>query len=264
MTNTTYFENVSLLITHFNRSRSLERLLSELRNQRISFGETIVSDGGSRPEHLNAIYKLQSTFNLTLLTTPENKGLGNSINVGQDAARTPYILYIQEDFVPKAALSPVLNEALSIMEREKEWDIVRFYAFPWARFPYRKSYRNGFSELQFRIAPWFSDHTKFFCYSDHPHLKRSSFSEKFGRYYETLNGDVTEMKMCRAFIRNKGRALFYENDASLFEHHNLMGEPGMHRKVQVRRQQLRQVPVLRWAYSKFRLLRDTVLLFQNK
>ncbi|MBK1439219.1 glycosyltransferase [Parapedobacter sp. ISTM3] len=263
-THTTHFDKISLLVTHFNRSKSLERLLSKLREHGVSFAETIVSDGGSNSEHLRYVNHLRLDFGFTLLTTTENKGLGNSINVGQDAAKTPYILYIQEDFVPKSDIIPVLTDAFNIMEHEEEWDIIRFYAFPWARFPYLKPYKKGFSEMVFHIAPWYTDHTKFFAYSDHPHLKRRSFPEKFGRYYETLSGDVTEMKMCRSFLRHKGKGLYYHHDNDLFEHDNPLEEPGQVREAQLKRQRLRQLPALRWAYLKYRMLRDTVLLLQNK
>lgn len=260
----THFSEISLLITHFNRSRSLERLLSKIREHGISFQEIIVSDGGSDEKHLAYTQELQLQYGFTLLTSPENKGLGNSINVGQDAAKTPYILYIQEDFVPKKNIIPVLKDGLQIMEEESKWDLVRFYAFPWARHPYLKPYKKGFAEMKFYLAPWYSNHTKFFSYSDHPHLKRKSFPEKFGRYYETLSGDVTEMKMCRSFIRNNGNGLYYENDSELFEHDNPEEEPGQVRETQLKHQNLRNIPVLRWVYLKYRMLRDTVLLLQNK
>src|SRR4051812_10147947 len=92
------FLGVTLLITHFNRSESLKRLLENLNRHQIFFEEVIVSDGGSRPEHLNSVIDLKEEYGFSLLTSPENKGLGNTINMGQDAVKTPYILYIQEDF----------------------------------------------------------------------------------------------------------------------------------------------------------------------
>ena len=79
------FNNVSLLITHYNRSRSLERLLKTFSNQHIHFGEIIVSDDGSKQEHLDLIHYLQQQYHFRLVTTPVNKGLGNNINKGQDA-----------------------------------------------------------------------------------------------------------------------------------------------------------------------------------
>ncbi|RYZ99053.1 MAG: hypothetical protein EOP47_17840 [Sphingobacteriaceae bacterium] len=47
-----HINDLTLMITHFNRTQSLRRLLSTLKNYRISFDEIIVSDGGSNPENL--------------------------------------------------------------------------------------------------------------------------------------------------------------------------------------------------------------------
>src|SRR5690554_1095320 len=92
------FEDVTLLITHYNRSRSLERLLRAFQDLGFQFGGIVVSDDGSRPEHLERLHLLKEAFNFNLVTTPKNRGLGNNINKGQDAVTTPYTLYVQEDF----------------------------------------------------------------------------------------------------------------------------------------------------------------------
>src|SRR5690349_1030002 len=98
-----HFPEVSLLVTHYNRSRSLERLLKRYKELNCVFGEIIVSDDGSKPEHLDYINSLKSNYTFTLVTTEKNKGLGNNINKGQDAVTKPFTLYVQEDFDPTAA-----------------------------------------------------------------------------------------------------------------------------------------------------------------
>ena len=63
------FSAVTLLITHYNRSRSLERLLQTFATQQIVFGDIVVSDDGSKPEHLDylkAIRKIVRSQHLTL------------------------------------------------------------------------------------------------------------------------------------------------------------------------------------------------------
>src|SRR3954470_21752118 len=92
------FTGVTLLITHYNRSRSLERLLDAFRDLNCTFEATVVSDDASKPEHLDKVRAMQATYDFHLVTTPENKGHGHSINKGQDAVTTPYTLYVQEDF----------------------------------------------------------------------------------------------------------------------------------------------------------------------
>ncbi|MBB5436363.1 glycosyltransferase involved in cell wall biosynthesis [Pedobacter sp. AK017] len=259
-----HISEVTLLITHFNRSESLQRLLNTLNSYKISFDEVIVSDGGSREEHLSAVIKLQQEFGFTLLTSETNKGLGNTINVGQDAVKTPYILYIQEDFVPKAALGQALIDGLEIMKNESQWDIVRFYSFPWAPFPYLKPYKSGFSEMKFSLWPWYISHIKFYVYSDHPHLKRRSYPEKFGRYIESPKGDVTEMGMCRTFLKKKGRGLYFDNFKNLFEHDNSDHEPGLFRPEKIKTKKYSDIAPLYWLYLKFKTLKESVAFIVSK
>ncbi|HVZ24538.1 MAG TPA: glycosyltransferase, partial [Sediminibacterium sp.] len=102
MTEQVFFQQVTLLVTHYNRSSSLERLLHAFTAIGCRFGDIVVSDDGSRDEHLQKIKQLQQHLGFRLITTAVNKGLGNNINKGQDAVSTPYTLYVQEDFEPAA------------------------------------------------------------------------------------------------------------------------------------------------------------------
>ncbi|MVN21909.1 glycosyltransferase family 2 protein [Mucilaginibacter arboris] len=216
-----HFPQVTLLVTHYNRSRSLEHLLNTFKNQECTFGGTVISDDGSKPEHLKAVKKLQQKFNFDLITSPENKGLGNNINKGQDAVKTPYTLYIQEDFEPDTSFTEHFLDAMQFLKEDPKLDLVRFYAY--LKYPYLKPYKKGFSEML--IKPWFTNYKKIYYYSDHPHVRRSSFFNKFGRYAEGLKGDKTEYKMCVSFIKNKGKALFYDDYKGLFKQINPANEP---------------------------------------
>ena len=84
------FPQVTLLITHYNRSNSLQRLLISLIEQDCTFGEIIVSDDSSTPEHQAKLKQLQTIYTFKLIGTIQNKGLGNNINKGQDAVTKPY------------------------------------------------------------------------------------------------------------------------------------------------------------------------------
>lgn len=216
-----YFNSVTLLITHYNRSLSLERLLRSFVKLDCQFADIVVSDDGSKPEHINYIQKLQEQFTFRLVTTPVNKGLGNNINKGQDAVSTPYTLYVQEDFVPKPLFKSKFAEALSALEEDPQYDMVRFYAY--FKYPYLKPYKHGFSEMIFNAWAW--GYKKFYYYSDHPHLRRSNFFEKFGRYHEGIKVERTEYKMMFSFLQKKGKALFYENYQDLFDQVNTSFEP---------------------------------------
>jgi glycosyltransferase involved in cell wall biosynthesis len=221
-----HFPTVSLLVTHYNRSSSLERLLTAFKDLECHFGEIVVSDDGSKPEHLEYINTLKDKFRFTLVTTPTNKGLGNNINKGQDAIRTDYTLYVQEDFVPKKIFPAHFQNALLHMNERSELDMVRFYAY--FKFPYLKPLGDGFSEMQFKLTS--PGYKKFYFYSDHPHLRRTSFFEKFGRYREGIKVEATEYEMMMSVIKNKGQALFFEDYNSLFEQKNSSDEPSTVRR----------------------------------
>ena len=220
---TTHFPNITLLITHYNRSESLERLLDRLQILQCSFHEIIVSDDGSKDEHLAKLQLLQNSYTFTLVSTAINKGLGNNINKGQDAVKTPYTLYIQEDFIPKEVFPAKLKCGLEIMEAEQSWDLISFYAYK--KYPYLKPFGNGFSEKFFPQSILRNNHLKFYLYSDHPHLRRTNFFKKFGRYKEGINGDKTELAMSLSFIKNNGKALFYDDYFGLLDQYNPPNEP---------------------------------------
>lgn len=215
------FDDVSLLITHYNRSRSLENLLKSFAGINCLFNEIIVSDDGSNIAHINHLESLQHQFPFRLVTTSLNKGLGNNINKGQDAVKSKYTLYVQEDFQPADNFKVHLTRAVEIMQDKNDVDMIRFYAY--FKYPYLKYYKHGFSEMTFRL--WKPGYKKFYSYSDHPHLRRSNFLKRFGRYTEGVKGDVTEYRMMMSFLQNEGKSLFYEDYQNLFQQVNSHEEP---------------------------------------
>jgi len=221
-----HFQQVTLLITHYNRSNSLKRLLEAFKEQKCSFEEVVISDDGSKPEHLNVLKALQSEYNFRLITSEKNKGLGNNINKGQESVKTSFTLYVQEDFRPTANFPEHFQDALEIMQNDTQWDIIRLYAY--GAYPYLKPYGKGFSEMVFNH--WNLKAAKLHYYSDHPHLRKSNFLEKFGRYAEGPNPVRTEYLKCVAFIQKKGRGLFYNDYKSLFIQENSSTEPSTWQK----------------------------------
>ncbi|QQL50884.1 glycosyltransferase [Mucilaginibacter ginkgonis] len=215
------FDTITLLVTHYNRSKSLERLLKSFVDRNITFGDVVVSDDGSNEEHLSYMRAMQEVYKFRLITTPQNRGLGNNINKGQDAVTTPLTIYVQEDFEPVKDFGKHLADALTIINERPDVDIIRFYAY--FLYPFLKPYKFGFSEMIFKI--WLPGYRKFHVYSDHPHLRRSNFFEKFGRYAEGLKGDKTEFLMSMSFTKHKGKAMFYEDFKGLFEQINTDAEP---------------------------------------
>jgi glycosyltransferase involved in cell wall biosynthesis len=260
--NVNTFQEVTLLITHYNRSASLERLLQTFKQQSISFGGIVVSDDGSKPEHLNKLKKLQEEYHYNLITTPQNEGLGNNINKGQDAVTTSYTLYVQEDFEPKPQFLQHFKDALIYMEADKSLDIARFYAY--FSYPYTKPYGKGFAEMIFKPQLWANNHLKFYVYSDHPHLRRTSFFEKFGRYAEGVKGDITEYRMAKSFIQHKGKGLFYENFNDLFFQKNSSDEPSTMNRASWRESRNPLALTARFLYLQVKLARWTYDVLYKK
>jgi len=256
------FPEVTLLITHYSRSQSLERLLSTFWEQQISFGGIVVSDDCSKPEHLKRLQEMQPEYGYKLVTTPTNKGLGNNINKGQDAVTTPYTLYVQEDFEPKPEFAKHFRDALDYMEADKGLDIARFYAY--FSYPYTKPYGKGFVEMLFKPQLWANNHLKFYVYSDHPHLRRTTFFDKFGRYAEGIKGDITEYRMAKSFIQNKGRGLFFENFNDLFYQKNSSDEPSTMNRAGWRESKNPLALALRYIYLQVKLARWTYDVLYKK
>ncbi|WP_207427304.1 glycosyltransferase [Pedobacter sp. SYSU D00535] len=250
------YPNVSLLITHYNRSASLHRLLTAFQRLGFEFGEIVVSDDGSNKAHLSRICAMQERFQFKLVTTPVNLGLGNNLNKGQDAVTKPFTLYVQEDFIPFEAFRDEFPNALQFMQKDADLDIIRFYAY--FRYPYTRPYGKGFSEMIFKLNLWYIDHLKFYFYSDHPHLRRSNFFQKFGRYPEGLKGDLTEFSMCLSFVKHGAKGLFYDKFRDLFDQVNYDEEPSTMRRSRWKQQNTFPIFVLRALYQKYRLVKNTV------
>ncbi len=215
------FSDVTLLITHYNRSKSLERLLKSFFDMGCDFEKIIVSDDSSSEFHKNYILKLQDQFSFDFITSHVNRGLGNNLNKGQEAVSTQFTLYVQEDFIPQACFPVVFSNSLDIINKRSDIDIIRYYAY--FRYPFLNSFKKGFSDMNFKI--WYWGNKKFYLYSDHPHLRRKNFSSKFGKYVEGKNSDFTEYKMMFSFLKKKGKALFYNDFSEVFLQLNSVDEP---------------------------------------
>jgi len=225
-----HFDNVALLVTHYNRSKSLERLLEHFEEVDCSFYEIVVSDDGSKEEHLSYVQNLKARFGFNLITAQVNRGLGNNINKGQNAVTAPFTLYVQEDFIPLPGCDEPIGTALNILESNKDIDTVRFYSY--LDYTQKKEYNKDFSEMIFNHLSCNLD--KFPMYSDHPHLRRSSFFNKFGAYSEMKNPEKTEFDMMISYLQNKGRGLLYNNFKTVFEQINTVSEPSTMQRTSLR------------------------------
>lgn len=215
------YKDISLLVTHYNRSKSLVGMLKAFHELGIKFGEIVISDDASRPEHIERLKNLGKEYKAKLVLAEKNGGLGNNINKGQKAVTLPYTLYIQEDFKPKKEFAQALEDSYGFMEEDKELDMVRYYSY--GLYPNLIPFQKGFAYMNFSTTK--GGYKKFFAYSDHPHLRRSTFIEKFGAYKEKHHADRTEYRMMIAYLQKKGKGLFYVNYKALFYHDNTDEEP---------------------------------------
>ncbi len=105
------------------------------------------------------------------------------------------------------------------------------------------------------FSTWTLNHLKFYYYSDHPHLRRSSFLNKFGRYAEGIKGDLTEYRMAISFLKKQGRGLFYDQFNTLFEQYNSAAEPSTMNRSSWRQNKSKITLIARYFYLKIKLLK---------
>lgn len=238
------FTNITLLVTHYNRSGSLENLLENLREVGCVFNRIVISDDGSDSSHLAKLERLTEEYQFEVVKTETNKGLGNNINKGQDTVTSPLTLYIQEDFEPTTKFPVELQKAEKLLSLYPDVDYIRFYAY--FQYPYLRPFTADFSEMH--IPSTATNYSKIYMYSDHPHLRRTSFFQKFGRYEEGCKGDRTEYKMCISFIRKKGRALESKYFRDLFVQRNSEVEPSTMSRSSWRNSNAIAIKILRYFY----------------
>ncbi|MEI6048266.1 MAG: glycosyltransferase [Bacteroidota bacterium] len=245
----TYFGEITLLITHYNRSISLERLLKSFEEKQIRFNEIVVSDDCSKSEHLKNLEMFADRYGIRLVLTAKNKGLANNINKGQRAVKTPFTLYVQEDFTPTDLFCKSLIDGLTIIKEDEKTDLVRFYAY--RKHPYLRPVKNEFAEMEFHF--WCPNASQFNCYSDHPHLRKRNFLEKFGDYKEGIKSDRAEFKMVISFLQHKGKAIIHNNYQGIFIQENSSQEPSQVARKKVKKYlQLTDSFVIKFARTIYR------------
>ncbi len=184
-----------------------------------------------------------------MITAEKNKGLANNINKGQRAVKSLFTLYVQEDFIPTDKFCQSLSDGLALIKEYPEIDLVRFYAY--RKYPYLKPLKNGFSEMRFHF--WYPNAYQFNCYSDHPHLRRSNFLDKFGDYKEGIKSDRAEFKMVISFLQHKGKAIIHNDYRELLLQENSAEEPSQVHRKKIRKQiQLSESPVVKLIRSFYR------------
>lgn len=178
---------VSILITHYNRSKALIDCIESFKalNLEINF-EFIVCDDCSTEEQLTEIRKIKD---ITLIESEYNRGLGANINKGLPYCSGEFILYCQEDFMITSGFVNVIEE-IAVVLRQNKVDMVRLKAN--YRFPKLISISKNISQIpKFAVQNFL---VNAFQYSDNPFVIKKDFFEKNGFYLEDVKGNYCELE----------------------------------------------------------------------
>lgn len=193
---------ISILITHYNRFESLVSCLEVFKSLDLGAVEIVVSDDGSDEK----TQQLLKTLDVDVMLLHEkNTGLTSNLNRGINACTGEFILYCQEDFIPKKDLALYLDEAKGILNANKA-DMCRLRAN--YRFPklYMLSDR-------FKLIPkfaWRNFYLNTFQYSDHPFITKKHFFDKYGFYLENVSGPYGENEYAIRIMKSKAKIAIAE------------------------------------------------------
>jgi|TARA_R100000479_G_scaffold33554_3_gene14187 glycosyltransferase involved in cell wall biosynthesis len=190
---------ISILITHYNRPKALEQCVASfLAFKRGALPiEIIVTDDGSKKYVQDAIKKLPID---TLVTSEVNKGLTSNLNTGIKNCSGNYILYCQEDFIPKPELKALLPEMLEVLDSGKA-DMIRLkanYTFP------KLNYLSDTIKLIPKFS-WKNFYYNTFQYSDNPFITTKDFFDNYGYYLENTSGPYGENEYAIRIMKSKAK-----------------------------------------------------------
>jgi glycosyltransferase involved in cell wall biosynthesis len=188
---------ISVLITHYNRPKELQDCIAAFRHLGIKDLVYVVSDDASKSENQEILSSLKVD---KVIYNETNRGLASTINRGLDHCNTPYVLYCQEDFLPRVELAERLPELLEVLNSGQA-DMIRLkanYTFP------------KLLDLtpHIKLIPkfsWKNFYYNAFQYSDHPFITTKKFFEKFGKYLEETSGPYGENEYAIRIMKSKAK-----------------------------------------------------------
>jgi glycosyltransferase involved in cell wall biosynthesis len=213
---------VSVVVTGYERPEQLaltvESLLAVTRYPSL---ELILADDGSSEQ---ARQKMRELPFDRFVFAARNRGLGANTNAGLAAARGDYVLQLQDDW---QCLGPpdFLERGVRLMQTRPSVGLVRFTKLfsPDRALPPHEVLASDPDVLI--IKP--ERGSRFFVYSDQPHLKSRSYVEFIGPYQESRYMQRTEEDMRRRFNeQTRFEAAFIEG-YSAFRH---VGRETSHRR----------------------------------
>lgn len=203
---------ISILITHYNRLNGLRECLDAFKSLDLESIEYVVADDCSKSDVQNQLKKMNID---KLLLSDKNLGLASNLNRGIKACSGAFILYCQEDFIPKPDLKIYLEEAILLIENN-EVDMCRLksnYKFP----------QLINLSANFKLIPkfsWKNFYYNTFRYSDNPFITKQFFFNQYGYFLDNVSGAYGENEYAirimnsNARIAISNRQLFTNNNST--------------------------------------------------
>lgn len=200
---------VTIQVCTYNRAEELSKTLHALEQIEYS-GELqiLVCDDhspGDYEERVSSIFAWLGSplkgIKKRFLSTPHNVGWGANVNNGLRVIQTPYIFFLEDDYLLTETLD--LDPAVALMETKPEVGMVRYRGTAGSRLVYHQfeadisahipQYREGLGvrgKMTYLLLDYGSP--ELWIYSNGPHLKSQRFHAFYGEYPEGLKLGMTE------------------------------------------------------------------------
>ena len=114
---------VSVIVPVYNSSRTIRQCFDSLTHQTLDDFEVIAVDDGSRDESTSIVEEYRKGDSRFSLMRQENAGPGAARNVGLDAARGKYVLFVDaDDWVDSTLLEKAVSRAEGLCADVVIWD----------------------------------------------------------------------------------------------------------------------------------------------
>ena len=113
---------ISVIIPVYNAEKTLHRCIDSLLVQHRSDVEIILVNDGSKDSSLDICKDYEGKYDCVLLIDKPNGGVSSARNVGLDAARGKYVVFVDSDDYA----SPTLFHDIDAALQEDDWDLIRF------------------------------------------------------------------------------------------------------------------------------------------
>lgn len=196
---------VSIIIPHFNRSRLLVETLASVYKQTHSDWEVIIVDDGSRDEELSEVERLADDRVRVLIRTDGEKGPSRCRNLGSQAAKGTYLLFLDSDDL----LAPwCLESRLQLLRNANDVDAVVlpvaiFCSTPGDTLKYWNDLKGEDDITRFVVSDpvW---------HTSSPMWRKASFQNVGGFNEKVMYGDDSELHLRSLFKKIHFRKCYQE------------------------------------------------------